>query len=368
MRKLAYSLVLLASVCFGATSPFQFDFDATQNRWNLTNGVVTATLELTPSSTFQLDALAHSDGTVCAPPTDHPSSPLHFSVDDKVFDESTQYVLVDQSQKAIGRGGHRQTIVLRDSENRVQVTLSLDLYRNQPVLRHSVTIENLTSDPVFVTAANMLPWTFADNGRDYTSFTVDQWSLLPPHPLDFQVSQTKLNTTGKPVYIHSGAHGSQCGWLAVRDPSGHGLFAGWGFNGRRRAFVMHSGNSHTLRFGAPVDSLHHPVAPNATFSIPPAFLGLFRGNWDEAGYRTQRFSEAALARAPPGGADFPYLVWDSSGYRQGINEDLLRRNADVAAQLGVELFVVDLGWALGLGDWHEDPAKFPSGLRALSDY
>jgi alpha-galactosidase len=368
MRKLAYSLALLASACLGAAAPFQFAFDATQNRWNLTNGVITVTLELTPGGTFQLDSVAHSDGTVWAPSPDHPSSPLHFSVDDQAFDESTQYVLVDQSQKAIGRGGHRQVIVLRDSENRVQVTLSLELYRNQPVLRHSVTIENLASQQVFVTDADMLPWSFADKGRDYTSFTVDQWSVLPPHPLDFQVSQTKLNNLGKPVYAHSGAHGSQCGWLAVRDPAGHGLFAGWEFNGRSNAFVLHSGSDHVLRFGAPVDSLHHPVDAGATFSIPPAFLGLFHGNWDEAGYRTQRFSEAALARAPPGGADFPYLVWDSWAYQQQLTEDLLRRNADVAAQLGVELFVVDLGWARGLGDWYEDPAKFPSGLRALSDY
>jgi len=51
-----------------------------------------------------------------------------------------------------------------------------------------------------------------------------------------------------------------------------------------------------------------------------------------------------------------------------IDEQTLRRNADVAASLGVQLFIVDLGWARGIGDWHADPAKFPSGLDALSDY
>src|ERR1017187_7741793 len=42
--------------------------------------------------------------------------------------------------------------------------------------------------------------------------------------------------------------------------------------------------------------------------------------------------------------------------------------SSVAADLGVQLFVVDMGWALGIGDWHADPAKFPNGLDALSDY
>src|SRR5262249_18408295 len=43
-------------------------------------------------------------------------------------------------------------------------------------------------------------------------------------------------------------------------------------------------------------------------------------------------------------------------------------NARIAASLGIELLVVDLGWARNIGDWREDPAKFPTGLRVLSDY
>jgi alpha-galactosidase len=47
---------------------------------------------------------------------------------------------------------------------------------------------------------------------------------------------------------------------------------------------------------------------------------------------------------------------------------LLRRTAQVAAGLGVEVFVLDLGWSRKIGDWRADPSKFPSGLRALSDH
>lgn len=101
--------------------------------------------------------------------------------------------------------------------------------------------------------------------------------------------------------------------------------------------------------------------------MPIAFVGLFHGDFDEAGYRTQRFVETVLAKAIPD-KNFPYVSWDSWGYESGIDEATLRRNAEVAASIGVELFVVDLGWARGLGDWFADPSKFPSGLRALSDY
>src|SRR5208283_5470440 len=70
----------------------------------------------------------------------------------------------------------------------------------------------------------------------------------------------------------------------------------------------------------------------------------------------------------PDGKTFPYVSWDSWGYQDQIDEHTLRSNADVAASPGVEVFIVDLGWARSIGDWYADPAKFPSGLAALSDY
>jgi alpha-galactosidase len=62
------------------------------------------------------------------------------------------------------------------------------------------------------------------------------------------------------------------------------------------------------------------------------------------------------------------VSWDSWGYQTQIDEDTLKQNALAAASLGIELFVVDLGWARDIGDWREDPDKFPSGIRALSDF
>ena len=62
---------------------------------------------------------------------------------------------------------------------------------------------------------------------------------------------------------------------------------------------------------------------------------------------------------------FLKITW---AYQDKIDEQMLRRNADIAGAMGVQLFTVDLGWARSIGDWHEDPAKFPNGLGAVSDY
>jgi alpha-galactosidase len=195
---------------------------------------------------------------------------------------------------------------------------------------------------------------------------VNQWSDTTPE--DFEPLETVLDPNGASVEVYSGAGGQQCGWLALRDANMRGLFAGWEFDGRVKTTVRQSSSPGYVQFSSAVLNLNHPVPPAGDFQTPSAFLGLFHGDWDEAGYRTQRFSEAVLAKPPPNAKSFPYVSWDSWAYEDRIDEQTLMRNADVAAAVGVELFVVDLGWARALGDWYADPAKFPDGLSAVSDY
>jgi alpha-galactosidase len=58
-----------------------------------------------------------------------------------------------------------------------------------------------------------------------------------------------------------------------------------------------------------------------------------------------------------------------------VNEANQKQFADLAAQLGAELFMIDDGWfgarktdRAGLGDWYPDPDKFPNGLKPVIDY
>jgi alpha-galactosidase len=214
---------------------------------------------------------------------------------------------------------------------------------------------------------NMVPWTFDDLGRRYTAFRVNQWSVVGKTG-DFETSQSLLDSAGTAVEVYSGADGQQCSWLAVRDSEQRGLFAGWEFDGRTKTTVRQMASKGYVQFSSTVLDLNHPVEPDGEFRTPNAFAGVFHGDWDEAGYRTQRFVEAVLAKPMPEGNLFPYVSWDSWFYHQDIEENMLRRNADLAAAIGVQLFVVDLGWSRHIGDWYADPAKFPSGLGALADY
>jgi alpha-galactosidase len=354
---------LLAGGCFGAQS----FFDAQQNTWVVTNGWVRASFQLRPDGLFTAQWIADlQSGDLWTAPQDQISTPIHLQAGSEVYDGSRAYTLIDHYTQNTTPAGVRQFIVLQDVQKTALVTLILDLYDDQPVIRYRVRYRNLTGAPVAIRAVNMLPWSFADFGKRYTALRVNQWSV-DSLPEDFETFQAALDVSGVPVEVNSGAHGEQCGWLAVRDSDTRGLFAGWEFDGRTKASVYHTASGGYLGFSSAILAINHPVEAAAEFTTPSAFLGLFHGDFDEAGYRTQRFVEAVLAKKPPD-QNFPYVSWDSWGYGAAIDEQTLRRNADLAAALGIELFTVDLGWARAIGDWYADDRKFPGGLDALADY
>src|SRR5207248_2513803 len=101
------------------------------------------------------------------------------------------------------------------------------------------------------------------------------------------------------IQIRTGAAAADTSWRVVRDSHGHGLVAGWEFDGRTSAHAQHHLDSGLLTLDAQIEKLHHPVLPNEIFRVPDAFIGVFDGGWDEAGYRTQRFVEDVLAVPVP---------------------------------------------------------------------
>lgn len=353
---------LWAPGLFGAQS----NFDPDQNTWTLNNGWVYAVFQLTADGHFvarELDDLRSGDRWTA--PANQPSALIRLQTGAEIFDAQRQYVLIGQSVQTSTPAGVRQSIVLQDTKGAAQFTLLLNVYDDQPVIRYSVTYRNLTGSTAYVNAVNLLPWTFDSAGRTYTALRVNQWTA---DSSEFESYQSTVDAGGAPFEVTSGAQGQQCGWLALQDEQGRGLVAGWEFDGRAKASVQQTGTPAYLDFSAAILNLNHPVPPGTDFAMPSAFLGLFHGDWDEAGYRTQRFVEAVLAKPAPDGKTFPYISWDSWAYQEQIDEQTLRRNADIAASLGIELFVVDLGWARSIGDWYANPDKFPSGLVAISDY
>jgi hypothetical protein len=365
---------LLASPAGAETPPARTraPFAGLSYQWTASNDLIEAQFSLGAGGTFGFEYfLDKQTGRSWRAPQDAVVSPVRLTVDGYALDERTPYTLVAASENETARGGRRWTIVLRAATLPGEIRWEMETYPGQPFLRYQYSYWNVGSRTAAVTQADFLPWRLEAPQGPLRALYVYQW-VTPGQVTtgetraNFEVIEQRLDRDG-PVELYTGSHALHTTWVALRDPEDYGLAVGWGFTGRARVRVEQRTKPAELAFSGLPEGLSHVVDPGEWFGTPGAFLGVFQGDWDEAGYRTQRFAEAAVAQPLPDD-QFPYVIWDSWGHEQEIHEAMLRRSAEIAASLGVEVFTVDLGWARAMGDWHPDPVKFPSGLKALSDY
>jgi alpha-galactosidase len=123
-----------------------------------------------------------------------------------------------------------------------------------------------------------------------------------------------------------------------------------------------------------------PMSTSLSSAIdgPHAYFGLTTGGLGDVSAALRTFALRGLRAGRPLDPQVTYNTWFAYGVE--IDEGSMRQEIDGAARLGAERFVVDAGWyagagrggiadfTSGLGNWQVDPARFPSGLGALSDY
>ncbi len=319
---------------------------------------------------FLLVSVSEPNGRIWAPPPETPVSPIYLTIGDDTLDESTVWRHLSTIEEPAPRQGVRQVIALFSELYRVEMDVNLEVYPDQPFLHCWLVVKNLADEGRFIRRADIVHWRFSTFREPVKAFFVNQYlrdenARDPQFP--FRLNEVDLSETPGGAVVFSGAHGLHISWLALSDQGGAGLVAGWEFNGRAHITARQSRLLDALEIVGGPDDLYTLVNPGKPLTLPASFLGLFSGDWDEAAYRTQRFVEAVLAQPVPD-EQFPYVMYNTWGYDQDINENLLRRAAEIAAFLGVEVFVVDLGWARQIGEWDDDRGKFPGGLRAFADY
>lgn len=342
----------------------QVSYDREARVWTLQNQLIQAQYILDPNGLFFLRSLAGPGGKNWISGGSEVSGPIHFAIDDSSL-ENAAWELADTHSERAARGGQRQVIRLRNTDLAVEVVVQLEIHPNQPFLHVRYGYHNLDGVPHVLADGLYVYAHFNPEQLGIRAFSVDQFrNGVSP----FATSERNLaDQPSRMVTVVGGANAQHCTWLALRDDADNGLVVGWEFDGRGYLNAVLSGAGDDLFvFGGPM-SLHAPVPAGGMLQLPGAFVGLYQGDWDEAAFRTDRYVEAVLA-APPPSPDFPYVAYDTWGYGQNINETTLRSAAAIAARTGVELFIVDLGWARAIGDWQEDRAKFPGGLKAFGDY
>ncbi|MFF0431515.1 alpha-galactosidase [Streptomyces sp. NPDC004327] len=228
--------------------------------------------------------------------------------------------------------------------------------------------------PITVTRLDSASWT-APRLADYRlSHLVGGWSS------EFQLQRDRLPVAETVLTSRRGITGHHASpWLALDDGTateerGEVWSTALAWSGSWRVTVHRDPVGRTTWTGGlGHEGLAWTLRPGETLRTP-----VFAGLYTQGGFGGASRAWHAHLRAhvlPEPGRDRPVLYnsWEATGF--DVDQPAQCRLADLAAGLGVELFVLDDGWfgartsdRAGLGDWTPRTAAFPDGLRPLADH
>lgn len=132
-------------------------------------------------------------------------------------------------------------------------------------------------------------------------------------------------------------------------------------------FVRVQGGIHPQNFS-------RKLAPGESFTAPEAILTFSDKGLNAMSHTYHTLYQKRLCRGKFRDRERPILInsWEAAYF--DITEEKLLRLAKEAADLGIELFVMDDGWfgkrdndRCSLGDWVVDKRKLPGGIKGIAD-
>nr|WSZ94402.1 alpha-galactosidase [Streptomyces sp. NBC_00857] len=275
--------------------------------------------------------------------------------------------------------GGRLDVKLRDRHYPLGCTLHYAVHEDSDVIERSLTLRHLGTGekddaPIGILRCDAAGWSVPAASGVRLSHTVGEWS-----------GETQLRRTEAPyaetVFTSrrgvSGHHANP--WLMVDAGDAgedHGevwsMALAWSGSWRITAQRDHAGGPFTVTGGAGHDGLTWRLQPGESHETP-VFAGQFSRNGFGATSRGwHRYVAAHVLPRPDEVRPVIYNSWEATGWDVTIEGQSAL--AARAADLGVELFVVDDGWfgrrvsdRAGLGDWQPNPERFPCGLGPLAD-
>ncbi|GHJ42051.1 alpha-galactosidase [Streptomyces sp. TS71-3] len=276
-------------------------------------------------------------------------------------------------------GGARLDLVLADRHFPLRVVLHHRVHEGSDVierwvtLRHTGTEGEPSGEPVLVHRADSGNWLLPELTDYRCSSITGAWAA------ETQLQRVPLPAGEFTLTSRHGLTGHHANpWIMVDDGTAteeHGevwsVALAWSGTWRLTAQRRFEGRAAvTAGFGH--DGVTWRLAPGEELSTPPV-LGLHTdGGFGAASRAWHRHGRARVLPHPAETRPVLYNSWEAVEF--DIDEAGQIALAQKAADLGVELFVMDDGWfggrtdsTAGLGDWWPNPERFPHGLRPLAD-
>ncbi len=273
-------------------------------------------------------------------------------------------------------GDNAQTLLLhmKDELIGLEATLSYTLFDDVAGVVRSVKLHNASDADLYIERAYSLCLELPDSRYDLITLS-GAWSR------EREMNRRALTMGEQGVSSLKGAtslHASNMLFLArpeTTEAQGEAIGAALVYSGNFKASVHVDHNRFSRVFlGINDVDFQWKLAPGETFHTPEAVTVYSDRGLGGMSSQFHRVCAEHLVRGKYAKAPRPILLnnWEATYFN--FNEEKLLKIARTAADVGVELFVLDDGWFghrdddhTSLGDWYVDTKKLPQGLKHLTD-
>ena len=262
-------------------------------------------------------------------------------------------------------------IILRDIYYPLQIVLYYRAHTDYDLIERWVEVINEGEEALTIERIFSAQWHFPENKQYYLSHLSGKWID------EFHLTRESL-TTGVKVLesrrITSSHHHNP--WFMIdtgnaTETEGKVWFGvlAWSGNWKLAAEVT---NFDMTRISMGINDWDFAWKLNGSEKLitPSAFAGYTEDGFGQASRSLHNFIREQVIPHGDNPHKILYNSWEATQF--DVNEESQTRLAEIAAAIGVELFVLDDGWFYnrnsdyaGLGDWWPDPVKFPHGLQPL---
>ena len=212
-------------------------------------------------------------------------------------------------------------------------------------------------------------------GMGGTEQLTSHGELWLPWGREYLLREERLSSAGILLECTVGRNGSPYKpWLLVRHvqtQSGVGVSIAYPGNWRITVSPGSDGTGTVVRADTLPTGLEI-IRSVGGLPVPGALISRFEGSWDEGALPITRYIRKHLLRREL--SDWPWVQYNTWFDRyQKLDEPRLLALARLAADLGVEMFMIDAGWygsqedwSQALGDWTVNPDRLPHGIEPIA--
>jgi alpha-galactosidase len=265
------------------------------------------------------------------------------------------------------------TVHLQDQHYPLQVRLIYDVFADHDLIVRRAEVENVGGEPIEIEQILSAAWHLPQRDAYQLTSISGKWGG------EFQIQRVDLPRGKQLLERRRGSTGFDSNPFFALAESGAGesngevWFGALAFSGNYKLIIERDAFEHVYVTGGIHDfDFRWCLQAGETFETPVFIGGFTNGGYGAASrllhaYEIEHVVPRTTAHQP---RPIVYNSWYVTEF--DVSFENQEKAAELAAKMGVELFVMDDGWfgqrnndRAGLGDWYVNREKFPNGLEPL---